>query len=106
MNSQAISPDGSDNEHGSFCKMAKKKTAGKGQLDFKEFGVSELARFSSRGIHPVLTAMEEAIQEGIQILNEVWEWVINGFKTNDRAMGLVKKHRPDLCQLAGIAVSA
>lgn len=83
--------------------MAKKKIK---TPEFKQFGIHEVHRFSARGIHHVISAMEQCIKDKIPVLDEAWKWVIDGFKTNQRAMKLAWEHRPHLCRHAGIPIPA
>lgn len=64
-----------------------------------EFTLREARHHAARGVQSVLTAIERAINDGLTIAEEVWNWVISSFMDNDRAKSMIKTHRPDLARL-------
>ncbi len=60
-----------------------------------QFTLREARHFANRGPQAALTAISNAIDAGLEVLYEVWEWVVN-FADNSRARELLEKHAPQL----------
>lgn len=73
--------------------MAKKKQA---THQHTEFTLRDVRHYSAQGIHVALTAIENAIKNGITILQEVWEWVATNFAKNSRVLNMLTEHAPNL----------
>jgi hypothetical protein len=75
--------------------MRKSKQKSGGET-LSEFSLREVKHHAARGIHTVLSAIENAIENGQTVLHEVWQWVATNFAKNIRAVALLKTHAPAL----------
>ena len=60
-----------------------------------QFTLRETRHFAARGVHNALGAIEKAITDGLEVLHEVWVWVVN-FAENPRALALLMQNAPEL----------
>ncbi len=73
-----------------------KKQKDKNAPQHMEFTLREVRRHAARGLHSVLSAIEKAIESGLTVLEEVWQWVATNFIKNVRALELLQEHAPAL----------
>ena len=78
--------------------MKKKRTPAASQKHAEptEFSLRDVRHHAARGVHHALSAIENALQKGIVVLEEVWKWLASNFLDNSRALELVKANAIEL----------